>query len=149
MWRRAAMIGWMAEQALSRMLLTAYRMLDAELATSLGDRGVDLSPSHARAILLIERAGTRLSDLSQRAVITKQAMMQVVDDLQERGLVRRTADANDSRAKVVRLTAKGLRQRAEARRAVAAVESRARRTLGDRRFEGLKLALVELSEAEE
>jgi len=139
----------MDEQALSRRLLTAYRALDAELAASLGDRGVDFSPSHARAILLIERAGTRLSDLAQRAEITKQAMMQVVDDLQERGLVRRTADVNDSRAKVVRLTAKGLRQRAEARRAVAAVETRARRTLGDRRYEALRLTLVELSEGEE
>src|SRR5205823_14183173 len=98
---------------------------------------------------LIDRAGPRLSDLAQRAEITKQAMMQVVDDLQDRGLVRRTADVNDSRAKVVRLTAKGLRQRAEARRAVAAVETRARRTLGDRRYEALKLTLVELAEAEE
>ena len=137
------------ERSLTRMLLDAFRALDGETGTNLQDRGVDLSPSHARAILLIERTGTRLSELAHRALITKQAMMQVVDDLQERGLVRRTADVNDSRAKVVRLTAKGLRQRAEARRAVAAVESRARRTLGDRRFEGLKLALVELSEAEE
>jgi DNA-binding MarR family transcriptional regulator len=139
----------MAEQALSRMLLDAFRALDAEMATSLEDRGVDLSPSHARAILFIDRAGTRLSDLAQRAAITKQAMMQVVDDLQERGLVRRASDPNDSRAKVVRLTAKGLRQRAEARRAVATVESRARRSLGDRRYEALKAILVELSVGEE
>jgi DNA-binding MarR family transcriptional regulator len=139
----------MADQALSRMLLEAFRALDEVTATALGDRGVDLSPSHARAILLIERTGTRLSDLAQRAAITKQAMMQVVDDLQERGLVRRAADPNDSRAKVVRLTAKGLRQRAEARRAVATVESRARRSVGDRRYEALKVVLVELSAGEE
>jgi DNA-binding MarR family transcriptional regulator len=139
----------MAEQALSRMLLVAFRALDAETAASLADRGVDLPPSHARAILMIDRTGTRLSDLAQRAGITKQAMMQVVDDLQDRGLVRRTADASDSRAKFVRVTAKGLRQRAEARRAVASVESRARRTLGNRRFDALKATLEDLSASEE
>ncbi len=128
----------MADDALSRMLLLAFRSLDAETASSLADRGVDLAPSHARAILLIDRAGTRLSELAQRAAITKQAMMQVVDDLERRGLVRRTGDPADTRAKVVRLTAKGLRQRAEARRAVVAVESRARRTLGDRRYDALR-----------
>jgi DNA-binding MarR family transcriptional regulator len=139
----------MAEQALSRFLLDAFRSLDRETESALQDRGVDLSPSHARAILLIERTGTRLSDLSERAAITKQAMMQVVDALQAGGLVRRTPYPGDSRAKVVRLTAKGLRQRAEARRAVASVESRAHRTLGDRRYEALRATLVELSAGEE
>jgi len=137
------------EQSLTRLLLDAFRALDSETGTNLQDRGVDLSPSNARAILFIERAGTRLSDLAQRGLITKQAMMQVVDDLEAKGLVRRTPDQADARAKLVRLTAKGLRQRAEARRAVATVESRARRTLGDRRYDALKAILVELATSEE
>ena len=41
-------------------------------------------------MLLIERTGTRLSDLAERAQITKQAMMQIVDDLEAAGSVRRT-----------------------------------------------------------
>ena len=137
------------ERSLTRMLLDAFRALDGETGTNLQDRGVDLSPSHARAILLIERTGTRLSELAHRALITKQAMMQVVDELEGKGLVRRTADPADSRAKIVRLTAKGLRQRAEARRAVATVESWARRSLGDRRYDALKTALADLSTGEE
>src|SRR5438874_10989191 len=82
----------MDDQSLNRILLDAFRALDGETGTNLQDRGVDLSPGHARAILFIERTGTRLSDLAQRALITKQAMMQVVDDLESKGLVRRTAD---------------------------------------------------------
>src|SRR3989442_15028947 len=98
------------------MLLEAFRALDGEIEDAMQDRGVaDLRPSQASAPLLIERAGTRLSELATRADITKQAMMQVVDDLESRGDVRRTADPNDARAKGVKLTAKGLRQRAEAR----------------------------------
>ena len=135
----------MDDAGLSRALLDASRALDADLQAALLDRGVDLSPGLARGILLVERTGTRLSDLAARAQISKQAMMQVVDDLEARGCVRRTPDPSDSRAKVVKLTAKGLRQRAEARRAFASVEGRTRRLLGDRRYDALKGSLGELA----
>jgi DNA-binding MarR family transcriptional regulator len=135
----------MDDAGLSRALLDASRALDADLQAALLDRGVDLSPGLARGILLVDRTGTRLSDLASRAQISKQAMMQVVDDLEARGCVRRTPDPSDSRAKVVKLTAKGLRQRAEARRAFASVEGRTKRLLGDRRYEALKGSLRELA----
>ncbi len=139
-----------ADTGLARMLLEAFRTMDDEIEAALQDRGVpDLRPSQARAMLLIERAGTRLSDLADRAAITKQAMMQVVDGLVSEGLVRRVPDPSDARAKIVKLTAKGLRQRAEARRALASVETRARRRLGNRRYDALKATLTELSFDEE
>jgi DNA-binding MarR family transcriptional regulator len=62
----------------------------------------------------------------------------IVDDLEQRGYVRRVPDAEDARAKVVRLTARGRRYVAEARRAMAALEARARRELGERRYEALR-----------
>jgi DNA-binding MarR family transcriptional regulator len=58
-------------------------------------------------------------------------MMLVVDDLEQRGYVRRVPDAEDARAKVVRLTARGRRYVAEARRAMAALETSVRRELGE------------------
>jgi DNA-binding MarR family transcriptional regulator len=139
-----------AEAGLAWLLLDAFRAIDREMQASLLDRGIsDLRPSHARAMLFIDRSGTRLGELAARAQITKQAMMQMVDELAEMGLVRRVPDLADARAKVVRLTAKGLRQRAEARRALAAVEARARRRLGGRRVDALKGVLVELASEEE
>ena len=73
--------------------------------------------------------------------MSKQGMMLLVDDLENRGYVRRVQDPEDSRAKVVRLTARGRRYVAEARRSVAAVEAGARRELGDRRYEALRDSL--------
>ena len=81
----------MSEPDLSHLLLTAFRSLDAEIGRGLQDRGVsDLRPSQAAALLVVDRAGTRLTDLARRAGITKQAMMQMVDELESLGCVRRT-----------------------------------------------------------
>jgi DNA-binding MarR family transcriptional regulator len=140
----------MNEPDLTHLLLTAFRSLGNEIEAALRDRGVsDLRPSQAAALLLVDRTGTRLTELATRAGITKQAMMQMVDELQSLGCVRRVPDPTDSRAKVVRLTARGLRHRAAARKSIQAVEGRVKRWLGDRRYEGLRITLSELTQAEE
>ena len=140
----------MREPVLPRLLTEASRSLDREIEEGLRDRGIwELRPNQARTLLLVDRTGTRLSELAQRAGVTKQRMMQVVDDLQSVGCVRRTPDPGDARAKVVRLTAKGLRHRAEARRTMLAVEARVRRQLGGRRYDQLAMLLEEFSQAEE
>ncbi len=90
------------------------------------------------------RSGTRLTDLARRARMSKQGMMLIVDDLENRGYVRRVPDPEDARSKVVRLTARGRRYVAEARRAMAALESRVRRELGERRYEALRSSLDQL-----
>src|SRR5207302_2758661 len=65
-------------RSLNRSLLEAWRSVDAQVARALEAQGAsDLSPRHAAALLLVERKGSRLTDLASRAGITKQAMMQV------------------------------------------------------------------------
>jgi DNA-binding MarR family transcriptional regulator len=139
------------EPQLGRLLLAAHRTLAADLVEELEERGwPDLRASQASLLLNVDRRfGTRLTELARRAGVTKQAMMVVVDELEVRGLVRRTPDPEDGRAKVVRLTARGRSLAAESRRAVAAVEARARRTLGGRRYEGLRETLDILLETED
>ena len=141
----------MTEPQLGRQLLAAHRALAAELVMELEERGwPELRASQASLVLNVDRrSGTRLTELARRAGVTKQAMMVVVDELEVRGFVRRTPDPDDGRAKVVRLTARGRTLGAECRRAVAAVEARTRRTLGGRRYEGLREALDLLLETEE
>jgi DNA-binding MarR family transcriptional regulator len=139
----------MGEPDLARLLLEASRALGADVVASLDERGFpDARPGHSAVFMHIDRrSGTRLIDLARRARMTKQGMMLLVDDLETRGYVRRVPDPDDARAKVVRLTVRGRRYVAEARRAVAAVEARVRRELGDRRYESLRAALDELIEA--
>ena len=67
--------------------------------------------------------------------------MLLVDDMESRGYVRRVPDPADARAKVVRLTSRGRTYVAEARKSLQAVEGRARRDLGARRYEQLRDSL--------
>jgi DNA-binding MarR family transcriptional regulator len=141
--------GIVTEPGLSRLLLEAFRAVDAEVGSALADRGSpELSPGHAAAMLLVDRRGTRLTELAARAGITKQAMMQVLDDLESEGYLRRQPDPRDARAKVVKLTARGVRGRAEARRAISGVDARVRRYLGGRRYDTLRETLESLATPE-
>ena len=99
----------MTDPDLGRLLLEAHRALGAELVATLTERGYpDARPGHAAVFLHIDRrSGTRLTELARRARMTKQGMMLVVDDLEERGYVRRVPDVEDARAKVVRTASAG------------------------------------------
>lgn len=137
----------MTETDLGRLLLEGHRLLAAELVETMAERGYpDVRAGHAAVFTNIDRrSGTRLTELSRRAHMTKQGMMLIVDDLESRGYVRRVPDPDDARAKVVKLTAHGRRCTAEVRRVVAGIEVRVRRALGARRFEAIRDGLEELS----
>jgi len=135
----------------TRLLLEARRALASELDADLADRGYpDLRPADAALFLTIDRrSGSRVTDLAAGSGVTKQAMMSLVDELEDRGYVRRVPDTSDGRAKLVRLTAHGRRATTECRRAVQALEQRTRRRLGDRRYDMVREGLEEMTTAVE
>jgi DNA-binding MarR family transcriptional regulator len=139
------------EPDLARLLLEAHRAVAEEWVEAMDERGYPNSRAgHAAVVLSIDRrAGTRLTDLAERAHMTKQGMMLLVDDMESRGFVRRVPDPEDARAKIVRLTARGRTYVAEARRALQAVEGRVRRAFGDRRYDQLRSSLDWLTGPEE
>ena len=68
----------------------------------------EITPSQFRALGTLVRDGTmRLSDLSERLRIAPRSTTEVVDALQDRGLVERLPDPHDRRATLVRLTEHG------------------------------------------
>jgi len=139
------------EPDLARLLLAAHRSLAEEWVASMAERGYpNARAGHAVIALTIDRrTGTRLTELAERARMTKQGMMLLVDDLEGRGFLRRVADPEDARAKIVRLTTKGRTYVAESRRALQAVEGRVRRAWGDRRYQQTRDVLEWLAGEEE
>jgi DNA-binding MarR family transcriptional regulator len=68
----------------------------------------DITPSQSRALDVLVRHGeSRLSVLAEHLRIAPRSATEVVDDLQERGLVERRPDPDDRRATLVALTDAG------------------------------------------
>lgn len=62
---------------------------------------------HHNVMAHVTYEGIRLTDLADRAGITKQAMSELVIDLVRLGYLQRTADPRDGRAKLISFTDKG------------------------------------------
>ena len=67
--------------------------------------------------------------LAQAIGADKTRIIDVLDDLQERGLIRREADPADRRARLLALTPAGRRTRDQVRRAIRREEQRVLKTL--------------------
>jgi DNA-binding MarR family transcriptional regulator len=112
---------------------------------TLRERGhTRLQPSHQVVFASLGRTGTRLTDLSQRAGMTKQAMGQIVDDLERLGYVAREPDPDDGRAKIVRFTTAGLDFVCDAADALDEIWREYSAVLGDRELYQLQSTLLKL-----
>ncbi|MEU4564176.1 MarR family transcriptional regulator [Actinoplanes sp. NPDC023936] len=69
----------------------------------------NVTPSQSRAIAVLARHGEmRLSALAEHLRIAPRSATEVVDDLQQHGLVSRSPDPADRRATLVTLTGQGV-----------------------------------------
>jgi DNA-binding MarR family transcriptional regulator len=97
-----------ARQPLIRLLDMTFSEYDAEVTRRLATTDYsDIRPAHGCVFGNVDPDGTRLTDLADRAHMTKQSVGEVVTDLQQRGYVERVPDPNDGRAKIIRLTPRG------------------------------------------
>jgi DNA-binding MarR family transcriptional regulator len=74
--------------------------------------------------------GTRQAELARRIGLSKQAVQQLVDDLEREGVVVRRPDPGDQRAKIVVFTDKGLAAQRDADRIKRTIETAWRERLG-------------------
>lgn len=66
-----------------------------------------ISDAQLALFLHLDLDGTRLTTLAERARLSKQSMVELIDKAAAAGLVERAADPTDRRAKIVRFTAAG------------------------------------------
>ncbi len=104
----------------------------------------ELLPSHQVVFASLGRDGTRLTTLAQHAGMTKQAMGQIVDDLEQLGYVERTPDPEDGRAKIVRFTAAGLDFVCDAAEVLEEIWRDYSRLLGENELDRIQEQLHEL-----
>jgi DNA-binding MarR family transcriptional regulator len=98
-------------------------------------------------------AGSRLTELAERAGITKPSMSELIDVMARLGYVERVPDPHDRRASLIRRTERGWDINRVARDTVEAVQREWREALGDEEFSrvltGLRRLTQMVSESEE
>ncbi|HSX75631.1 MAG TPA: MarR family transcriptional regulator, partial [Shinella sp.] len=80
----------------------------------------------------------------ERLAISKQAVQQLIDGLEEDGILERIADPDDRRGRIVRLTNKGRAAMKDANRIKIEIESGYRARMGDADFARLSELLGKL-----
>lgn len=132
-WRQTHLGHWMSlslQRFDARVLSLMARNENVPLALSnLAARG-SLSASHVHITRHLALDGSRLTDLAQRANMSKQAMGKLVEQCEAWGLVTRLADARDARARRIVFTPVGLSWLQAFRQAVAQAEAELRAAVG-------------------
>ena len=129
------------------LLLHAFQGFERWLFDGYGERGEGgLRPKHGAVIANIDRAGTRPSVLADRAGMTRPAMGELIDELEELGYVERVPDPEDRRAKLIKPTAKTLKRQRLAREVNDEIEAAYLERLGEARYRQLRRALADLVE---
>lgn len=127
-----------------QLLFKTSRLLNERALERVADRPGRpiLRPSHTALFPHIDRGGTRITDLARRIGITKQAVSQLVDDLEKIGVVERVPDPDDQRARRVVFTERGKRGLLEGLAVLGSLEEELRSTIGGERVDDLREALV-------
>jgi DNA-binding MarR family transcriptional regulator len=99
--------------------------------------------AHGCVFRYIDIDGSRLTDLAALSGVTKQAVGEFVDELQQLGYVERAPDPIDGRAKIIRLTERGR----DARRTALRIFDDIEREWADRFGEDRVAELREILEA--
>lgn len=116
------------------------RIYDGLMAAGYADMG----PAHYVVFQHLPLEGMHLTELAERAQITKQSMGYLVDYLAERGYVERVPDPVDRRAKLVRYTERGREVDRVAREIVQRLEQEWAFRLGEHKMDQLRQLLREL-----
>jgi DNA-binding MarR family transcriptional regulator len=90
--------------------------------------------------------GSRITEIADRAQLTKATVVYLVDDLEQLGYVERIPDPADGRAKLVRLTAKGQEAVEAARDIAAGIEREWAELIGEQNMRQLESLLLLLRE---
>ncbi len=121
------------------IVLAERRLAEALQARLVAAGFTDHRLVHHNVMAHVTYEGIRVTELADKAGITKQAMSELVIDLERLGYLQRTADPQDGRAKLIGFTDKGRAAVEAAMRAFEEMDA----TLGDRSVRALRRGLLD------
>jgi len=132
---------------IGQLLGEVVRAMEADLQRHLREAGhADVRPSHFAVFRHMRPEGLPLTELAERAQLTKQSVGELVTYLEGRGYLEREPDPNDGRVRIIKLTARGEGSRAGAYEAFAKIEAAWAERVGPRRIADLRTTLARIAE---
>jgi DNA-binding MarR family transcriptional regulator len=129
-------------QPMIRLLDVAFDAFVEEMARRVAETPYsDIRITHGCVFGNIDPEGSRLTDLADRANMTKQSVGEVANELEQRGYLERVPDPSDGRAKIIRLTPRGREAQARGRQIIDDIEREWAERLGAERVAALRDAL--------
>jgi DNA-binding MarR family transcriptional regulator len=110
------------------------------------ETGLPVRAAHTLLFPHLDLEGVRLTELAEKLGVSKQAVGQLVDELEQMGAVERVADPRDGRAKLIRIGERGGRGMLDGLAVLGEIERELACAIGDRRFAALHEALLVLSD---
>jgi len=128
------------------LLRFPWEAVQRHMLERLHERGFDdLDAAHLNVFQYPGPQGARPSELAGRLGVSKQALNYLLGELERRGYLERRSDPEDLRSRRIVLTRRGVAAAHVIRDAVAELETRWARELGEKRYAQLRGLLVELN----
>jgi DNA-binding MarR family transcriptional regulator len=124
------------------------RAFEAECFARLAAAGfTGLRMRHSVLLNALGPDGSRISDLAAELGMTKQAMGELIDDLESNGYLERTSDPDDRRVRIIRYTDRGRRALSMAFEIIPAIEVAYAELVGAERYAQARATLGDLMSA--
>ncbi|WP_319451141.1 MULTISPECIES: MarR family winged helix-turn-helix transcriptional regulator [unclassified Mycobacterium] len=129
------------------LLFAVHRAAETKVMEALRAAGFDdLTVAQCRIAQRLSPTGIRVTDLAEQAGVTKQTAGGLIDELERTGYVVRHPDPADARARLVVLTARGMKLCAASAAEVNKIEDEWRNEFGATAYRQLRTMLMSLRE---
>lgn len=134
-------------KSVAQLLFKCARLVNERAIARVNDAQRPRPPLRAAHTALfphLDSQGVRGAELARKLGVTKQAVSQLVTELEEWGVVEQIADPQDGRAKLVRFTARGEQGLLQGLALLGELEQELSNKMGKRRMQQLHAALLAL-----
>jgi len=134
--------------SVGQLLFKAARLMDEQALSRIriSTKQARIRRAHTAILPHLDLEGTRLTTLAERLGVSKQAAGQLVEELEQMGMLERLADPQDGRAKLICFSARGRKGLLHGLAVLRDLEDELAQCIGRARMSSLRESLAALTD---